>query len=99
MRVFAPYRECRGAPERKLVLWDGKKNVRLEAHARASMVVEWLGIRLSTRDTHVQILVREDHVCQGVAKHACRSYLSPRALEPMVCNKGDHHNEKLMYRN
>ncbi|KAJ8779016.1 hypothetical protein J1605_012867 [Eschrichtius robustus] len=41
---------------------------------RASLVVQWLRIRLPTQGTRVQALVREDPTCRGAAKPMRHNY-------------------------
>ena len=72
----------------------------------ASLVVQWLRIHLPMQETQVWSLVWEDPTCQGANKPMCHSYWacslepgncncwSPRTLEPMLCNKRRHYNEK-----
>ena len=76
METRAFIESAEAATETKLVLWSTKENVRLEAYGRASLVVQWLRIRLPTQDTQVRIPVQEDHICQGAAKPACQNYLT-----------------------
>ena len=58
------------------------------------------------RGTWVQALVREDPTCRGATKPVRHSYrahmpqlLKPLRLEPVLCNKRSHRNEKPMHRN
>ena len=94
--------------------------------SRASLVAQWLRIRLPMQGTRVRALVREDPTCRGETKPVCHNYWacalepashnywSPRAtttearvpqllksacLEPVLCNKRSHRNEKPMHRN
>ena len=79
----------------------------------ASLVVQWLRIRLATQGTPVQSLVWEDPTCGGATKPVhqndwarsleptSHSYwvhtlqlLRPVGLEPVLRNKGSHHNEQ-----
>ena len=41
---------------------------------RASLVAQWLRIRLSVQGTRVQALVREDPTCRGATKPVCHNY-------------------------
>ena len=41
---------------------------------RASLVAQWLRIRLPMQGTQVQALVREDPTCRGVTKLASHNY-------------------------
>ena len=40
----------------------------------ASLVAQWLRIRLSTQGTRVRALVREDPTCRGAAKPVRHNY-------------------------
>ncbi|KAJ8788203.1 hypothetical protein J1605_005502 [Eschrichtius robustus] len=42
--------------------------------SRASLVVQWLRIRLTMRGTRVRALVREDSTCRGATKPMCHNY-------------------------
>ena len=73
---------------------------------RASLVVQWLRIRLPVQGTRVRALVREDPTCRGAAKPVCHNYwtfepqlLKPARLEPMLRNKRSHRIEKPTHRN
>ena len=71
-----------------------------------SMMVQWLKILLPMQGTWVRALVPEDPTCHRATKpvshnyQACAlepmspNYWSLRALEPVLCNKRSHHNEK-----
>ena len=76
----------------------------------ASLVAQWLRIRLPVQGTRVPALVREDPTCRGATKPvpqllSLRSrarepqLLKPWSLESMLCNKRNHHNEKPAHRN
>ena len=74
--------------------------------AGTSLIAQWLRIRLSMQGTQVQSLVQEDPTCRRATKpvrHNYRSHvpqvLKPACLEPVLCNKGSHHNEKPMHCN
>ena len=41
---------------------------------RASLVVQWLRIRLPMQGTQVRALVREDPTCHGATKPMCHNY-------------------------
>ena len=68
-------------------------------------------IDLPMQETQVQFPVWEDPTWPKAAKPMCHSYwacalragapqlLSPQALEPVLCNKRGHCNEKPMHRN
>ena len=49
---------------------------------------------LPMQGTWVWSLVQEDATCHRATKPVSRHYRSPRALEPMLCNKRNHLNEK-----
>ena len=40
----------------------------------ASLVVQWLRIRLQMQGTRVQALAREDPTCRGATKPVCHNY-------------------------
>ena len=72
---------------------------------RASLVAQWLRIHLPMQGTRVRALVWEDPTCRGAAKpvhqllspcsRACEpQLLKPTRLEPMLCVKRSHSNEK-----
>ena len=92
---------------------------------RASLVAQWLRIRLPMQGTRVRALVQEDPTCCGATKLVCHNYwacalepishsywacaleptshnywarvpqlLKPMRLEPVLCNKRSHCNEK-----
>ena len=70
-----------------------------------SLVAQWLRIRLPMQGTRVWALVREDPTCLGKTKHMCHNYwarvtqlLSPH-LEPLLCSKRSHRNEKPVHHN
>ena len=75
-----------------------------------SLVTQWLRIRLPMQGTQVRALVREDPTCHGANEPvpqllSLRSrahepqLLKPACLEPVLCNKRSHRNEKPMHRN
>ena len=87
---------------------------RAKAKCRASLVAQWLRIRLPMQGTWV--LVREDPTCCGATKPVRHSYwacspeptshnywahvpqlLKPVCLEPVLCNKRSHRNEKTVH--
>ena len=60
----------------------------------ASLVAQWLRIRLSMQGTRVRALVREDPTCRGATKPMCHNYcahalqlLKAVRLEPVLCSK------------
>ena len=72
----------------------------------ASLVAQWLRIRLPIQGTWVRALAREDPTCHGVTKPVRHNYwahvpqlLKPEHLEPVLCNKRSHDNEKPEHRN
>ena len=72
----------------------------------ASLVEQWLRIRLPVQGTWVRALVREDPTCCGATKPVCHDYwarvpqlLKPAHLEPVLCNKRSHCNEKPVHCN
>ena len=72
----------------------------------ASLVAQWLRIRLPMQGTRVRALVREDPTCRGATKPVRHNYgahvpqlLKPVRLEPMLRNKRSHLNEKPAHRN
>ena len=72
------------------------------------LIVQWIRIFLPMQRTRVQSLVWEDLTCLRATKHmhhnywACalepgiHNYWSPHTLDPMLCNKRSHCNEKLV---
>ena len=77
-----------------------------------SLVAQWLRIRLPMQGTWVRAVVQEDTTCHGVAKPVrvpqllslCSrarkpQLLKPAWLEPVLCNKRSHCNEKPVHRN
>ena len=51
----------------------------------ASLVLQWLGVRLPTQGTRVQAPVQGDPTCDGATKPVCHNYWAC-ALEPMCPN-------------
>jgi len=51
-----------------------------------SLVIQWLRISLPIKGTQVQSLVQEDSTRHRVTK--------PMHLEPVLCNRRSHRNEK-----
>ena len=75
-------------------------------YSRASLMEQWLRIRLPVQGTWVRSLVREDPTCRRATKPVCHNYwacvaqlLKPTHLEPVLCNKRSHGNEKPAHRN
>ena len=67
----------------------------------ASLVAQWLRIRLPMQGTQVRALVREDPTYCRATKPASHNYwacvpqlLKPTRLEPVLHNKRSHHSEK-----
>ena len=78
----------------------------LEKKERTSLVVPWIRICLSMQGTWVRSLVWEDSTCSGATKPVCHNdwamcckYWSPRALEPVLCNKRSQQNENPVHCN
>ena len=46
----------------------------LKIKYRASLVAQWLRIRLPMQGTRVRALVQEDPTCRGAAKPVCHNY-------------------------
>ena len=79
----------------------------------ASLVAQWLRIRLPMQGTRVRTLVREDPTCCGATKPVRHNYWAcalepvshnywthmPQLLEPVLRNKRSHHNEKPVHLN
>ena len=66
-----------------------------------SLVVQWLRIHLPIQGTRVRSLVQEDPTCHRASKPVRHNYwarvlqlLKPMHLEPILCNKTSHCNEK-----
>ena len=57
-------------------------------------MVQWLRIHLPIQGTQVRSLFQEDSTCHGVTKPVHHSYWAYTALEPVLCNKKGHSNEK-----
>ena len=78
----------------------------LRIYIGASLVTQWLGVRLPMQGTRVRALVWEDPTCLGATKpmsHNCWAHV-PRLLrltrlEPVRCNKRSHHSEGPMHCN
>ena len=58
-----------------------------KVRAWASLVAQWLRIRLPVQATQVRALVWEDATCRGATKPLCHNYWA-RALEPSSHNYG-----------
>ena len=83
----------------------------LETLRRASLVAQWLRIRLPMQGTRVRALVREDPTCHGATKPMRHNYRAsslearkpqlpkPMHLEPVLHNKRSHLNERPAHRN
>ena len=61
---------------------------------RTCLVVQELGIHLLVQGTWVWSLDPENFTCGRATKPVGHSSWSPLALEPALCNKKSHHNEK-----
>ena len=46
----------------------------LKDKIRASLVAQWLRVRLPMQGTRVRALVREDPTCRGATKPMCHNY-------------------------
>ena len=73
---------------------------------QASVVVQWLRIRLPMQGTRVWALVGEDPTCHRANKPVRHNYwartpqlLKPERLEPVLHNKRSHCNEKPTHHN
>ena len=64
----------------------------------ASLVTQWLRIRLPMQATRVRALVWEDPTCCGATKSVRHKYWAC-ALEPVLCNKRSHRSEKPVHHN
>ena len=62
---------------------------------RTSLVVEWIGVRLSMQGTRIRSLFREDPTCHGTTKVRVPKLLKPVCLEPHVCSKRSQHMRSL----
>ena len=58
-------------------------------HSGASLVAQWLRIRLPMQGTQVRALVQEDPTCHGVTKPMCHNYWAC-TLEPTSHNHWTH---------
>ena len=65
---------------------------------QASLVAQWIRIRLPMQETQVRSLVREDPTCRGATKPVRHNYWAC-ALEPVLRSKRSHRNEKPAHRN
>ena len=63
------------------VLWKWHKN----GPFGASLMAQWLRIRLPMQGTRVRALVREDPTCRGATKPVCHNYWAC-TVEPSCCN-------------
>ena len=74
------------------------KNWDFKPLSGASLVIkwffQWLRAHLSMQWTQVWSLVQEDPTWYGTTKPICCYYWSLHTLEPELCNKRSHHNEK-----
>ena len=73
---------------------------------QTSLVVQWLRIYPPMQGTQVQALVQEDPTCHWATKPVHHNYwvhvpqlLKPMCLEPMLCNKRSHPNDKPTHHN
>ena len=69
-----------------------------KTHNRASLVIQWLRIRFAMWWTTVQSLAGEDPTCCAATKSMHHNYwanaLESTHLEPVLCDKRIHSNEK-----
>ena len=68
----------------------------LKKSTRTSLVVQWLRIHLPMQGTQVPFLVQEDFTCPRAAEPVHHSYC---ILEPVLCHKRSHRNEKPEHHN
>ena len=95
---------------KELIVGAGKSKIH---RTGASLMAQWLRIRLPMQGTWVRALGQEDPTCRGATKPVHHNYwawalepashsywahepqlLKPGRLEPMLCNKRSHRNEK-----
>ena len=57
-----------------IILKAGKKQQTLKYVSQASLVAQWLRIRLPMQGTWVPALVQEDPTCHGATKSVCHNY-------------------------
>ena len=70
----------------KLNVWNNKCSFPIfKKHLWASLVAQWLRIRLPMQGTQVRALVWEDPTCHGATKPVCHNYWAC-TLEPMSHN-------------
>ena len=65
--------------------------------AWASLVAQWLRIRLPVQGTRVRALVWEDPTCRGAARPVNHTY-EPARLEPVLRNKRGRDSERPTHR-
>lgn len=64
------------------------------------LMVQWLEIHLLIQGTHIWSLVQEDPTCLGATEPVCTAtgasvlLLKPTCLEPVLTDKGSHHDER-----
>ena len=76
-----------------------------ESVCGASLVAQWLRVRLPMQGTRVRALVCEDPTCRGAAGPVRHNYwahvpqlLKPARLEPVLRNERGHRNERSVHR-
>ena len=81
--------------------WEMQTIMYKISYKGTSLVVQWIGIRLPMRETCVWSLVWENSAHCRAAKSASPNYwprvlqlLKLTHLEPVLCSKRNHHNEK-----
>ena len=95
--IQPPFREHKGQGE-----WEWGLGERIKHFwSWASLVAQWLRIRLPMQGTRVWALIREDPTCRGATKPVRHNYwahtpqlLKPACLEPVLRNKRSHRNGK-----
>ena len=58
----------------RLIVFGNLEKDKYKSHIRASLVAQWLRIRLPMQGTRVRPLVREDPTCCGATKPVCYNY-------------------------
>ena len=73
---------------------EGQKAVvKWKTQKWTSRMAQWLRICLPMQGKWVQSLVQEDPTCHGATKSMCHNSWG-HVVEPMLCDKRSHHNEK-----
>ena len=101
------------APQRFSYFLQGQQCITNYAFLGASLVAQWLRIRLTMQGTRVWALVREEPTCHEATKPVCHNYWPcaleptshtywarmPQLLKPVLHNKRSHCKEKAAYHN